>query len=79
MCGRKYYRVLLVNYFRVSFMDSEDAEQIEKQNLKALDLEALSIKALIEYVEDLKSEIQRVETVITFKKKARRGAEDLFQ
>ena len=60
-------------------MDSEDAEQIEKQNLKALDLEALSIKALIEYVEDLKIEIQRVETVITFKKKARRGAEDLFQ
>ena len=79
MCGRKYYRVLLVNYFRVSFMDSEDAEQIDKQKLEALDLEVLSIKALIEYVEDLKIEIQRVETVIKFKKKARRGAEDLFQ
>jgi uncharacterized small protein (DUF1192 family) len=60
-------------------MDSEDAEQIDKQKLEALDLEVLSIKALIEYVEDLKIEIQRVETVIKFKKKARRGAEDLFQ
>jgi uncharacterized small protein (DUF1192 family) len=79
MCGRKYCRALLVNSFRVSFMDSEDSEQIEKQKLEALDLEALSIQALIEYVKDLKIEIQRVETVIKFKKKARRGAEDFFR
>ena len=44
-----------------------------------LDLEVMSIKALDEYVKDLKIEIKRVEAEIIFKKEARRGAEDLFQ
>ena len=60
-------------------MNNDDAEQLEQKKLEILDLEVMSIKALVEYVKDLKIEIKRVETEITSKKEARRGAEDLFQ
>lgn len=60
-------------------MNNEDAEQLEQEKMEILDLEVMSIKALDEYVKDLKIEIKRVEAEINFKKEARRGAEDLFQ
>ena len=60
-------------------MNNEDAEQLEQKKMDILDLEVMSIKALDEYVKDLKIEIKRVEAEINFKKEARRGAEDLFQ
>ena len=60
-------------------MNNEDAEQLEQKKMDILDLEVMSIKALDEYVKDLKIEIKRVEAEINFKKEARRGAEDIFQ
>ena len=60
-------------------MNNEDAEQLEQKKMEILDLEVMSIKALDEYVKDLKIEIKRVEAEINFKKEARRGAEDIFQ
>ena len=60
-------------------MNNEDAEKLEQEKMEILDLEVMSIKALDEYVKDLKIEIKRVEAEINFKKEARRGAEDLFQ
>ena len=60
-------------------MNNEDAEQLEREKMEILDLEVMSIKALDEYVKDLKIEIKRVEAEINFKKEARRGAEDIFQ
>ena len=60
-------------------MNNEDAEQLEQKKMEILDLEVMSIKALDEYVKDLKIEIKRVEAEIIFKREARRGAEDLFQ
>ena len=60
-------------------MNSEDSEHLEQKKLKALDLEIMSIQALVEYVRDLKIEIKRAEIEINSKKEARRGAEDLFQ
>jgi uncharacterized small protein (DUF1192 family) len=60
-------------------MNSEDTEHLEQKKLEALDLEIMSIQALVEYVRDLTIEIKRVEIEINSKKEARRGAEDLFQ
>ena len=60
-------------------MDSENAEQQEKQKPETLDLEAMSITALTGYVRDLKNEIQRVEIEIDFKREARREADDHFK
>ena len=60
-------------------MNSEDAQHLEQKKLEALDLEIMSIQALVEYVRDLTIEIKRVEIEINSKNEARRGAEDLFQ
>ena len=54
-------------------------EESETEKINIVDLEAMSIKALVAYLADLQSEIYRVETEISFKKEARRGAESLFQ
>ena len=59
-------------------MDIEEEESRTK-GIETVDLEAMSIKALVAYLADLQSEIYRVETEISFKKEARRGAESLFQ
>ena len=56
-----------------------DEEDPKTEKINIVDLEAMSIKALVAYLADLQSEIYRVETEISFKKEARRGAESLFQ
>ena len=56
-----------------------DDEELMLNKIEAADLEVMSIKALGLYVTDLQSEIKRVEAKITFKKKARLGAESFFQ
>ena len=59
-------------------MDLEELEPVKKQPEKK-NLDELSIKALGEYIEELKEEISRVEGVITLKKQARAGAENFFK
>ena len=56
-----------------------DEEESKTEKINIVDLDAMSIKALVAYLADLQSEIHRVETEISFKKEARRGAESLFQ
>ena len=56
-----------------------DEEESKTEKINIVDLEAMSIKALVAYLADLQSEIYRVETEISFKKEARRGPESLFQ
>ncbi len=59
-------------------MDTDDLEPIVKK-VEIKDLEVLSIEALGEYIDELQSEIKRVEIEIELKKKARQGAEDVFK
>ncbi len=59
-------------------MDTDDLEPIvKKQEIKYL--EVMSIEALGEYIDELQTEIKRVEVEIELKKKARAGAEDVFK
>ena len=54
-------------------------DELQPKKNQIVDLETMSIKALVAYLADLQSEIGRVETQISFKKEARRGAEIFFQ
>ena len=56
-----------------------DEEESKTEKINIVDLEAMSIKALVAYLADLQSEIDRVETQINIKNEARRGAETFFQ
>jgi uncharacterized small protein (DUF1192 family) len=68
----------MIKYSRGLLMDIEEEESRTK-GIETVDLEAMSIKALVAYLADLQSEIDRVETQIHIKKEARRGAETFFQ
>ena len=59
-------------------MDTEE-EKPKTKEIETIDLEVMSINALVAYLVGLQSEIDRVETEICFKKKARQGAESLFR
>ncbi len=59
-------------------MDSDDQEPILKK-IDFIDLEIMSIEALGDYISQLRLEIQRVESEIELKKKARIGAENIFR
>ena len=59
-------------------MDIEDLEPTKKKPTLR-NLEIMSIEALGDYIEELKSEIARVETEIAHKRSARAGAESVFK
>ena len=59
-------------------MDIEDLEPTKKKPTLR-NLEIMSIEALGDYIEELKSEIARVETEIARKRSARAGAESFFK
>jgi uncharacterized small protein (DUF1192 family) len=59
-------------------MDTDDLEPIKKKPAPK-DLEAMSIEALREYIDELKGEIRRAEAMIAAKDKARSGAEAVFK
>ena len=56
-----------------------DEDELKLNKIETVELETMSIKALVGYIDDLRSEIKRVENQIRFKKEARRGAENFFQ
>ena len=51
----------------------------EKKKPKLKNLEELSISALDEYIEELKTEISRAENMIKVKRAARDGANSVFK
>jgi uncharacterized small protein (DUF1192 family) len=59
-------------------MDTDDLEPI-RQNSKPFDLSMMSIEDLEEYIDNLKTEIVRVEAAIKKKTSARAGAEAVFK
>ena len=59
-------------------MDTDELEPIKKKQVLK-DLDAFSIEALGEYIEELETEITRARDKITFKEKAREGAESFFK
>ena len=59
-------------------MDTDELEPIKKKQVLE-DLDAFSIEALGEYIEELETEITRARDKITFKEKAREGAESFFK
>ena len=59
-------------------MDTDELEPIKKKQV-LMDLDAFSIEALGEYIEELETEITRARDKITFKEKAREGAESFFK
>jgi len=59
-------------------MDIDELEPTKKKP-QLRNLEIMSIEALEEYIEQLKSEIVRVEAEIVRKKTARAGAEAFFR
>ena len=59
-------------------MDADDEESASKK-LEIVNLEVLSIDALVEYIEELNLEIKRVEDEIKIKKDARLGAQSIFK
>ncbi len=59
-------------------MDTDDLEPIVKKP-EIKDLEVMSIEALGEYIDELQTEIKRVEVEIELKKKAWAGAEGVFK
>ncbi len=59
-------------------MDTDDLEPI-RQKSKPFDLSMMSIEDLEEYIDNLKSEIARVEEAIKKKNSARAGAEAVFK
>lgn len=58
-----------------------DLSELEPKNKKPdpKNLEEMSIDALGEYIDELKTEIARAEDMIEVKKKAREGAEGFFK
>ena len=65
------------NYVRLN-MDTDELEPIKKKQVLK-DLDAFSIEALGEYIEELETEIARTRGKIAFKEKAREGAESFFK
>jgi len=63
---------------RVRAMDTDDLEPVVKKT-EVKNLEVMSIEALGEYIDELQSEIRRVEAEIEMKKQARQGAEEVFK
>jgi uncharacterized small protein (DUF1192 family) len=59
-------------------MDTDDLEPISKKH-HIRDLEVMSIEALRVFINELQSEITRVEVEIESKKKARQGADEIFK
>jgi uncharacterized small protein (DUF1192 family) len=59
-------------------MDLEELEPTKKPPTLR-NLEVMSIEALQNYIEELRSEIKRVETEIAHKRSARAGAESFFK
>lgn len=60
-----------------TLMDTDDLEPIIKP--KEIDFESLSIEELMEYIIELKAEIERAENYILSKGKDRLNAESLFK
>ena len=60
------------------FIDTEDEEPVFNKSQIA-DLEVMSIEALVEYIEELRMEIKRVEGEIKIKQDARLGAQSIFK
>jgi uncharacterized small protein (DUF1192 family) len=59
-------------------MDTDDLEPRKRQP-GAPDLPAMSIEALAEYIEELRTEISRAEAMIVSKNAARGVADDVFK
>jgi uncharacterized small protein (DUF1192 family) len=59
-------------------MDLNELESLQKK-LVPKDLDILSIEALGEYIDELEIEIMRAQDKISFKEKAREGAEIFFK
>ena len=59
-------------------MDTDDLEPVKKRVAKK-DFERMSITDLHEYIVELRAEIERAETAIKRKDKARQGAESVFK
>ena len=59
-------------------MDTDDLEPIKKKPVLK-DLQIMSVAALEEYIEELKSEIARAQAMIQSKKSVRGDAEKLFK
>ena len=59
-------------------MDTDELEPIKKKQVLK-DLDAFSIEALVEYIEELETEITRARDKIAFKEEAREGAESFFK
>ncbi len=59
-------------------MDTDDLEPVVKKT-EVKNLAVMSIEALGEYIDELQSEIRRVEAEIEMKKQARQGAEEVFK
>jgi len=59
-------------------MDTDDLEPITPKGGQ-VDLDEMSIEAIEEYIEALKGEIARAESVVAAKQAARAGAEAFFK
>ena len=59
-------------------MDLNELEPVKKERARE-DLDILSIQALVEYIEELEKEIVRAQDKISYKQKAREGAEIFFR
>jgi len=59
-------------------MDTDDLEPRKRQP-DAPDLPAMSIEALVEYIDELRAEISRAEAMIDSKKSAKGAADDVFR
>ena len=64
--------------YGVQLMDMDDLEP-KKQPQPKKNLEVMSIEALNEYIEELRTEIARVERAITLKESAKNAAEAVFK
>ena len=60
-----------------TLMDTDDLEPVIKP--KEIDFDSLSIEELMEYIIELKAEIERAENYILSKGKDRLNAESLFK
>ena len=59
-------------------MDTDDLEPPYKRE-KIKDLDVMSIEALVDYISDLKREIERVRMAISIKNSAKSSAENFFE
>ena len=60
-----------------TLMDTDDLEPVVKP--KEIDFDSLSIEELMEYIIELKAEIERAESYILSKEKDRLNAESFFK